>query len=48
MSLYTSPSFRQGLPESRLQGRLSLPSLALDTRCPAGMTAFMYKGMGLT
>jgi len=24
---------------------LSLPSMVLDTRFPAGMTAFMYKGM---
>jgi len=27
---------------------LGLPSLALDTRFPAGMTAFVYKGMALT
>jgi hypothetical protein len=34
-------SFRQGLPESSLQGSLSIPSLALDTRIPAGMTGFL-------
>ncbi|NOT13830.1 MAG: hypothetical protein HOP23_18745 [Methylococcaceae bacterium] len=41
-SLYPSPSFRQGLPESRLHGCIEAqPSMALDTRFPAGMTNYL-------
>jgi len=47
MPLYISPSFRQGLPESRLQRGLELTIPGLDTRFPAGMTVSMYNDEGL-
>jgi hypothetical protein len=36
MPLYTSPSFRHGLPESRLQGRFELAILGTRYPLPGG------------
>jgi len=46
MSLYTNPSFRRDCRNPSYMDVLRLPSMALDTRFPAGMTTLVYHDMG--
>jgi hypothetical protein len=45
MPLYTSPSFRHGLPESRLHGRAELTIHGPGYPLPGGYDGLVYNGM---